>query len=90
MATFRDGKCQKKRFPLSNGRLDPDLREKPLVKLRTNNSVLHSPNDRFGKGDQQADGYTASALLIRANSVLLKMLLLLVALTLVFSRPNDD
>ncbi|KAK4283665.1 hypothetical protein QN277_000592 [Acacia crassicarpa] len=37
---FRDGECWKKRQPLSNGRLDPSLGGKALIKIRKDNATL--------------------------------------------------
>uniref|UniRef100_A0A0A0L0M2 Receptor-like serine/threonine-protein kinase n=1 Tax=Cucumis sativus TaxID=3659 RepID=A0A0A0L0M2_CUCSA len=43
-ATFRDGNCWKKKFPLSFGRMDYSVGGKALIKVRRRNSTLQSRN----------------------------------------------
>ncbi|KAL4027392.1 G-type lectin S-receptor-like serine/threonine-protein kinase RLK1 [Cucumis melo var. makuwa] len=43
-ATFRDGNCWKKKFPLSFGRMDYSVGGKALIKIRRRNSTLQSQN----------------------------------------------
>ncbi|GMI90364.1 hypothetical protein like AT5G24080 [Hibiscus trionum] len=38
VATFKEGECKKKRIPLSNGIVDPDVDGKALVKVRKDNA----------------------------------------------------
>ncbi|KAF8398488.1 hypothetical protein HHK36_017417 [Tetracentron sinense] len=40
---FRNGNCWKKKLPLSNGRIDPSVGGKALIKIRKDNSSSESP-----------------------------------------------
>ncbi|WRX33276.1 Protein kinase domain - like 10 [Theobroma cacao] len=50
VATFRDGECQKKKTPLANGRVDPEIGGKALLKVRNNSTA--SKNSAKDKKDQ--------------------------------------
>lgn len=39
VATFRDGECRKKKTPLANGRVDPEIGGKALLKVRNNSTA---------------------------------------------------
>ncbi|RXI03877.1 hypothetical protein DVH24_038151 [Malus domestica] len=40
VAIFKNGECEKKRIPLSNGRMDPNVGGKALIKVRKDNYTL--------------------------------------------------
>ncbi|GKU94151.1 hypothetical protein SLEP1_g7680 [Rubroshorea leprosula] len=54
VAVFKDGECTMKKFPLSDGRMDPNLGGKTLIKIRKDNSTYKSP-DR-GSREGSIDG----------------------------------
>ncbi|XP_068312141.1 G-type lectin S-receptor-like serine/threonine-protein kinase LECRK2 [Pyrus communis] len=41
VAIFKDRECEKKRIPLSNGRMDPSIGGKALIKVRKDNSLKY-------------------------------------------------
>ncbi|GKU94147.1 hypothetical protein SLEP1_g7676 [Rubroshorea leprosula] len=50
LAVFKDGECTMKKFPLSNGRMDPNLGGKTLIKIRKENSTYKSPDKGSREG----------------------------------------
>lgn len=54
VAIFKDGGCWKKKLPLSNGRMDPRVEGKALIKVRkiSSNSPLAPPNSSGMKKEQ--------------------------------------
>ncbi|GLT45968.1 hypothetical protein SLA2020_197610 [Shorea laevis] len=50
LAVFKDGECTMKKFPLSNGRMDPNLGGKTLIKMRKDNSTNKPPDKESGDG----------------------------------------
>ncbi|EOY32492.1 Receptor-like protein kinase 1 [Theobroma cacao] len=80
VATFRDGECRKKKTPLANGRVDPEIGGKALLKVRNNSTA--SKNSAKDKKDQSIVIRVVSVLL--GGFVFVNFLLLLVTLTLIF------
>uniref|UniRef100_A0A5B7AC59 Receptor-like serine/threonine-protein kinase n=1 Tax=Davidia involucrata TaxID=16924 RepID=A0A5B7AC59_DAVIN len=86
VAIFRDGDCWKKRMPLSNGKIDPKVGGKALIKIRKDNSTGggNQPPEKKDqppipkKKDQSGLILTGSVLL--GSSVFLNLLLLVVTL----------
>ncbi|XP_062083925.1 G-type lectin S-receptor-like serine/threonine-protein kinase LECRK3 [Humulus lupulus] len=70
---FRDGRCWKKGHPLSNGRVDPSLGGKALIKIRINNSTLKTGGTNSKKKDQSTLVLVGSVLL--SSSVFMNVLL---------------
>ncbi|GLU19426.1 hypothetical protein SLE2022_356790 [Rubroshorea leprosula] len=50
LAVFKDDECTMKKFPLSNGRMDPGLGGKTLIKIRKDNSTNKSPDKGSREG----------------------------------------
>ncbi|XP_073303323.1 G-type lectin S-receptor-like serine/threonine-protein kinase LECRK3 [Primulina huaijiensis] len=73
VAVFRGGSCWKKRYPLSNGRVDPNLGVKALIKVRINNATLGPSGSNPNKSNRSTLIITGSALL--GSSVFLNILL---------------
>ncbi|XWS71113.1 hypothetical protein CRYUN_Cryun03dG0110400 [Craigia yunnanensis] len=80
VATFKDGECQKKKTPLANGRVDPKIGGKALLKVRKDNST-ESKNSENDKKDQSIIIRVGSVLF--GGSIFLNLLLLFVTLTLI-------
>ncbi|EOY32493.1 Receptor-like protein kinase 1 [Theobroma cacao] len=78
VAIFRNGNCWKKKIPLSNGRLDPRVGGKALIKIRQENSTCKS----VGEGSNNNDPSTLILIgsLLLSSSVFLNFLLLIVTL----------
>ncbi|XP_058073441.1 G-type lectin S-receptor-like serine/threonine-protein kinase LECRK3 [Magnolia sinica] len=81
-AAFSDGGCYKKRFPLSNGRMDSSTRHKILIKVSINNSSLPPPGVVGRKKDRSTLILAGSVLL--GGSVFLNLMFLLAVLLLSF------
>ncbi|TYH23568.1 hypothetical protein ES288_A03G024200v1 [Gossypium darwinii] len=84
LATFKDGECKKKRVPLSNGIVDPDVGGKALVKVQKDNST---------GSEKSVNGNKDQSTLIRVGSVLfggstLLNLLLLSSSLMLFYRSK--
>ncbi|XP_073133347.1 G-type lectin S-receptor-like serine/threonine-protein kinase LECRK3 [Henckelia pumila] len=73
LALYRGNNCWKKKFPLSNGRVDVSLVGKSLLKIRTNNVTLATPGSNQNKWNRMT--------LIITGSVLFSSLLLLIILS---------
>ncbi|XP_038902769.1 G-type lectin S-receptor-like serine/threonine-protein kinase LECRK3 [Benincasa hispida] len=74
VATFKNGECSKKRFPLADGRMDPSVGGRALLKIRKQNSTFQ-PNNLIHKSTIVVVG---SVLL--GSSVFLNFLLFLFTL----------
>ncbi|KAL2507944.1 receptor-like protein kinase 1 [Forsythia ovata] len=72
VAIYRDGNCWKKKYPLSNGRVDSSVGGKALIKIRKNNATTHSSGSK--KGNRSTLIVTGSVFL--GSSMLLNLLLL--------------
>ncbi|KAM3730934.1 hypothetical protein ACB098_12G124200 [Castanea mollissima] len=81
-AIYRNGKCWKKKFPLSNGRMDSSYEGKSLIKIRKDNSTLKPSGADLKKKDQSTVILIVSVLL--SSSVFLNLLFLLAVFLLVF------
>uniref|UniRef100_A0A5B7AA86 Receptor-like serine/threonine-protein kinase n=2 Tax=Davidia involucrata TaxID=16924 RepID=A0A5B7AA86_DAVIN len=86
VAIFRNGNCWKKKNPLSNGRIDPSVGGKALIKVRKDNSTAKSAGACSKKKDQSTLIITGSVLL--GSSVFLNLLLLLLPLLAIFRFNN--
>ncbi|KAK7245820.1 hypothetical protein RIF29_40672 [Crotalaria pallida] len=71
VAIFRNGECWKKKLPLSNGRLDPTVGGKALIKKRKDNSTIKSSQSK----KDQSKLITVGTVLL-SSSVFLNLLLL--------------
>ncbi|XP_058075534.1 G-type lectin S-receptor-like serine/threonine-protein kinase LECRK3 [Magnolia sinica] len=81
-AAFRDGDCLKKSVPLSNGKMDPRIGVKILVKVSKNISTLPPPSVDTGKKDRSTLILVGSVLL--GSSVFLNFMFFLAILLLCF------
>ncbi|XP_039165875.1 G-type lectin S-receptor-like serine/threonine-protein kinase LECRK2 [Eucalyptus grandis] len=72
VAVFKDGKCQKKKAPLLNGRMDPSVGGKALIKVQINNSTSKST----GNGNKNSALIIIGSGLL-SSSVFVNLLLLL-------------
>ncbi|KAK6925591.1 Protein kinase domain [Dillenia turbinata] len=81
VAIFRDGKCRKKKLPLSNGRIDSSTGGKALIKYRVNNDTLSPGVENVSSNPKDSDDST----LIVAGAVLLGSSVLLNCLFLIYS-----
>ncbi|KAI3461067.1 hypothetical protein Pfo_017730 [Paulownia fortunei] len=82
VAIYRDGNCWKKKIPLSNGRIDPSVGGKALVKIRKNNTTGNPSGCNPSKSNRSTLIITGSALL--GSSVFLNLLLFASVLLFVF------
>ncbi|KAK8552762.1 hypothetical protein V6N13_121146 [Hibiscus sabdariffa] len=64
VATFKDGECKKRRIPLSNGIVDPDVGGKALVKVRKGNANDESRSTLIRVGSVLLGGSTFLNLLL--------------------------
>ncbi|KAK3439474.1 hypothetical protein EUGRSUZ_C04347, partial [Eucalyptus grandis] len=80
VAFFKDRKCWKKRTPLSNGRMDPGVGGKALVKVRINNSTSKATGNRQKK--------SKNLTLMIIESVLLSSCVFVSLLTCVIYRSS--
>ncbi|GLU19434.1 hypothetical protein SLE2022_356860 [Rubroshorea leprosula] len=62
LAVFKDGECAIKKFPLSNGRMDPSLGGKTLIKIRKDNSTYKSPDKGSREGSIDGSSTEGSTL----------------------------
>ncbi|XP_028795198.1 G-type lectin S-receptor-like serine/threonine-protein kinase LECRK3 [Neltuma alba] len=92
---FRDGECWKKKKPLSNGREDPSIGGKALIKIRKDQKKIRtdhspsSPGDIDKKTDQSTLIIIGSTLL--GGSVFLNFLLLIAACLVAYRfRQNNS
>ncbi|KAK4492415.1 hypothetical protein RD792_003220 [Penstemon davidsonii] len=75
VAIYNDRGCWKKKFPLSNGRLDSSIGGKALIKIRTRNATVNPTSEsQQNRKDQSTLIITGSALL--GSSVFLNLVLL--------------
>ncbi|XP_068311721.1 G-type lectin S-receptor-like serine/threonine-protein kinase LECRK3 [Pyrus communis] len=74
-AIFKDGECEKKRIPLSNGRMDTSIGGKALVKVRKDNSTFIPEVPNTKKKDYSTLILIGSVLL--SSSGFLNLILLL-------------
>ncbi|XP_058073436.1 G-type lectin S-receptor-like serine/threonine-protein kinase LECRK2 [Magnolia sinica] len=81
-ASFSNGNCYKKKFPLSNGRMDPSAGNKFLIKVSKNKSALPIPGVARRKKDRSTLILTGSVLL--GGSLFLNLIFFLVILLLGF------
>ncbi|XP_010040634.2 G-type lectin S-receptor-like serine/threonine-protein kinase LECRK2 [Eucalyptus grandis] len=72
VAVFKDGNCQKKKAPLLNGRMDPSVGGKALIKVQINNSTSKST----GNGNKNSALIIIGSVLL-SSSVFVNLLLLL-------------
>ncbi|CAI9778590.1 unnamed protein product [Fraxinus pennsylvanica] len=49
VAIYRDGNCWKKKYPLSNGRVDPSVGGKALIKIRNSNATADVSGSKKSK-----------------------------------------
>ncbi|KAM3740391.1 hypothetical protein ACB098_08G095600 [Castanea mollissima] len=87
VAIFRNGDCWKKKFPVSNGRMDSSVGGKALIKIRKDNSTSKPSCADSKKKDHSTLILIGSALL--SGSVFLNLLLFLAAFLLVFRSNNS-
>ncbi|XP_057484154.1 G-type lectin S-receptor-like serine/threonine-protein kinase LECRK3 isoform X1 [Actinidia eriantha] len=88
VAIFRDGNCWKKKNPLSNGRIDPSVGGKALVKIRKDNST-----DNFSfSGPKKKDQTTLiiTGIVLLGSSVFLNLVLLLSTFLVRFSNRKRN
>ncbi|KAK4283657.1 hypothetical protein QN277_000585 [Acacia crassicarpa] len=88
---FKNGYCWKKKQPLSNGRVDPSIRGKALIKIRKDNATLIL-KDNNKDNDRSQLIIIGSTLL--SSSVFLNLVLLVVACLVAYrcgrSNPKGD
>ncbi|KAG2671304.1 hypothetical protein I3760_14G128100 [Carya illinoinensis] len=82
VAVFRNGGCWKKRFPLSNGRMDSIMGGKALIKIPKDNSIFKPSSADSKKKDRSTLILIGSVLL--SSSVFFNLLLLLAAILAIF------
>ena len=87
VAIFRNGECWKKKFPVSNGRMDSSVGGIALIKIRKDNSTLKPSCADSKKKDHSTLILIGSVLL--SSSVFLNLLLFLAAFLLVFRLKNS-
>ncbi|CAN6558968.1 unnamed protein product [Malus baccata var. baccata] len=75
VAIFKNGECEKKRIPLSNGRMDPNVGGKALIKVRKDNYTLIPEVPNTKKKDRSTLILIGSVLL--SSSGFLNLILLL-------------
>ncbi|KAM1392892.1 hypothetical protein ACFX2I_028805 [Malus domestica] len=75
VAIFKNGECEKKRIPLSNGRMDPNVGGKALIKVRKDNYTLIPEVPNTKKKDRSTLILIGSVLL--SSSGFLNLMLLL-------------
>jgi hypothetical protein len=76
VAIFRDGNCWKKKIPLSNGRFDPSVGGRALIKIRQDNSTLNPADDDVPKNKSRSTIIIIGSLLV-ISSVSLNFLFIL-------------
>ncbi|KAK4607325.1 hypothetical protein RGQ29_001235 [Quercus rubra] len=81
-AVYDGGYCWKKKFPLSNGRIDSNFKGTTLIKIRKENSTLKPPTALLKKKDNSTVILIVSVLL--GSSVFLNLLFMLAAFLPVF------
>ncbi|XP_058070927.1 G-type lectin S-receptor-like serine/threonine-protein kinase LECRK3 [Magnolia sinica] len=86
VAIFRDGYCWKKKLPLSNGKMDPSVGGKALIKVSRGNFTLRPPPPPPSTGTEKNERRTLVLVLsvLLGSSVFLNFLFLSVALFAVF------
>lgn len=86
VAIFRGGKCWKKRAPLSNGRIDPSVGGKALVKVRKDNSDASA-----GSGSNKKENSTLIYILSAAlgGSIFLHLLVTFIFFHLLNQRKQN-
>lgn len=72
VAIYRDGNCWKKKMPLSNGKIDPSVGGKALVKIRRSNATMRAG----GGGERNRSGLIIAGSVLLGSSVFLNLLLL--------------
>ncbi|KAK7844733.1 g-type lectin s-receptor-like serine/threonine-protein kinase lecrk2 [Quercus suber] len=87
VAIFRNGECWKKKFPVSNGRMDSSVGGIALIKIRKDNSTFKPSCPDSKKKDHSTLILIGSVLL--SSSVFLNLLLFLAAFLLVFRFNNS-
>ncbi|GLT82314.1 hypothetical protein SLE2022_007050 [Rubroshorea leprosula] len=84
LAVFRpsDGRCWKKKFPLSNGRIDTDFVGKSFVKIRKDYSTKTPSDEGPGKGSKKKKKSTLNLILtmLLSSSAFLNLSLLIATL----------
>ncbi|GKV12562.1 hypothetical protein SLEP1_g23689 [Rubroshorea leprosula] len=84
LAVFRsgDGGCWKKKFPLSNGRIDTDFVGKSFVKIRKDYSTKTPSDEGPGKGSKKKNKSTLNLILtmLLSSSAFLNLSLLIATL----------
>ncbi|CAK9314166.1 unnamed protein product [Citrullus colocynthis] len=78
VATFRNGECWKKRFPLADGRMDPSVGGRALLKVRKQNSTFQLNNFVYKQTNKPTIFVIGSVLL--GSSVFLNFILFLLTL----------
>ncbi|KAL1550353.1 G-type lectin S-receptor-like serine/threonine-protein kinase LECRK3 [Salvia divinorum] len=75
VAIYRNADCWKKRIPLSNGKIDPGVQGKALIKVRAKNATVLDPlGSKPGKRNTRLGVIIAGAVLL-ASSVFLNVVL---------------
>ncbi|KAM7273843.1 hypothetical protein ACFE04_028507 [Oxalis oulophora] len=75
---FQDGKCWKKKFPLSNMMMDASFSGKALIKIRTVNSTLLSGSNNIDRSDRSTLILVVSVLLGSSGFVILFLVLTII------------
>ncbi|KAK7303261.1 hypothetical protein RJT34_14163 [Clitoria ternatea] len=87
VAIYRNGNCWKKKLPLSNGRLDPTVGGKALIKTRKANSTKNSKGDT--EGNNHSKLIVVGSVLL-SSSVLLNLLLMVITFLVSYRFSNRN
>ncbi|GLT45961.1 hypothetical protein SLA2020_197540 [Shorea laevis] len=88
LAAFKNGECAMKKFPLSNGRMDPNFGGKTLIKIRKDNSTYKSPDKGSREGsffgsNKDRSTLVPTLIMLLISSSFLNLVLLIATLWLV-------
>ncbi|GAB4850448.1 hypothetical protein Ancab_029752 [Ancistrocladus abbreviatus] len=86
VAIYRDRQCWKKRIPLSNGRIDPSVGGKALIKIRRNNTVV---TETGGAAKRKHSSKMILAVSVSLGILVLLNLLILAALMVNFHQRKQ-
>ncbi|PKI58861.1 G-type lectin S-receptor-like serine/threonine-protein kinase LECRK3 [Punica granatum] len=87
VAIIRDGTCWKKKMPLSNGKMDPSVGGKALIKVSKDNSTLNIP-PAGSKKDKNRPMIIVGSVILSSSAALNLILILLILL--IWFRFNHD